>query len=224
MARTVRDTNLDTRAARKRLPLKRKPYWRKIDSGCHVGYYKGKRGGTWIARYFIGAGKYQELKLGKADDIQDAEDVGVLSFSQAQERARDWFAEQAKQRAGITQSGPYTVREAMEDYFADYAVRGRSLSDVRKRIDAFILPKFGDLLVTHLTPKQIREWHNSLSLSPGRIRTSRGKPQQYRKDPDHPDVRRRRKASANKVLTILKAALNYAWQNEIGRASCRERV
>ncbi len=214
MARTVRDTNLDTRAVRERLAARPKPYWRNIDPGCHIGYYKGKRGGSWIARYFIGAGKYKELKLGKADDVQDAENVGVLSFSQAQKRARDWFADKARERAGIIESGPYTVENAMADYIADYSARGRSLNDVQKRIDAFILPQLGDQLVSDLTSKKISSWHKALAKAPRRARTARGQTQQYRELSDDPEYIRRRQASANKVLTILKAALNHAWRNE----------
>ena len=54
------------------------------------------------------------------------------------------------------------------------------------------------------------------TLAP-RKRTRKGGSQQYRDfDPGDPDAQRRRKASANKVLTILKAALNQAWHD--GRA------
>jgi hypothetical protein len=51
MARTVQDANLGTRAGRGRLKARKKPYYRAIDQGRHLGYYKGARGGTWIARH-----------------------------------------------------------------------------------------------------------------------------------------------------------------------------
>ena len=44
MARTVRDSNLETRTARGRLKSRKKPYWRSIDRGLHLGYFKGARG------------------------------------------------------------------------------------------------------------------------------------------------------------------------------------
>ena len=91
MARTVADTNLGTRAARAKLAAGKKPYYRTIEAGRHVGYYKGARGGSWTARRFLGAGKYEETKLGSADDVRDADGVEVLTFAQAQAAARAWF-------------------------------------------------------------------------------------------------------------------------------------
>ena len=127
MARTIRDTNLETRTARKRLPARRKPHWRKIDQGCHVGYYKGKRSGTWIARFFLGDGRYAETSLGLADNVQDADGVGVLSFSQAQAKAREWFSEQARKKAGLEPAHPYSVADAMRDYLAWYETHRKDI-------------------------------------------------------------------------------------------------
>src|SRR2546425_12254913 len=94
MARTVRDTNLETRSARARLKARHKPYWRTIEQGSHLGYYRGARAGTWVARFFLGKGRYAETKLGMADDATDAEGVAILEYRQAQATARTWFAEQ----------------------------------------------------------------------------------------------------------------------------------
>ncbi len=52
MARTLQDAKLDTRAARLRLKKRREPYWRSISEGLAVGYRKGVKGGTWIARHY----------------------------------------------------------------------------------------------------------------------------------------------------------------------------
>jgi hypothetical protein len=105
MARTVRDANLESRAARGRLKAKRKPHWRAIDRGLHLGYYKGARGGGWVARPYCGEGRYQEAALGTADDTLDADGLAVLNFSQAQAAAGEWFQAEAKRAAG----------EALED-------------------------------------------------------------------------------------------------------------
>ena len=101
MARTVRDANLESRAARARLLARKKPYYRTIDRGAHLSYYKGAQSASWGARYFIGTGRYAETRLGKADDVTDADGVAILSFGQAQASARAWFTEQARRSAGI---------------------------------------------------------------------------------------------------------------------------
>lgn len=88
MARTIQDVRLDSKAARERLPLRKKPYYRLIENGRHVGYYRGPRGGTWLARLYRD-GRYVEEKLAAADDIRDANGLDVLTFSQAQAKAPD---------------------------------------------------------------------------------------------------------------------------------------
>ncbi len=212
MARTIRDTNLETRTARKRLPARRKPHWRKIDQGCHVGYYKGKRSGTWIARFFLGDGRYAETSLGLADNVQDADGVGVLSFSQAQAKAREWFSEQARKKAGLEPAHPYSVADAMRDYLAWYEIHRMDILNARNRSNSFIVPALGQREAAKLTPKEIRAWHESLANTAPRLRTARGKAQQYREASDDPEYQRRRRATANKTLTLLKAALNQAWR------------
>lgn len=45
MPKTVRDSSLETRAARARLKVAGKPYYRAVDEGLHLGYRKGKTAG-----------------------------------------------------------------------------------------------------------------------------------------------------------------------------------
>src|SRR5271157_2193288 len=111
MARTVRDTNLETRAARLRLTARRKPYWRLLETGLHLGYRRTKEGGgSWIARRFIGEGRYLETKIGTADDLQDADGLALRSFRQAQEATREWW--RVAQRCALGHApdeAPYTI-------------------------------------------------------------------------------------------------------------------
>src|SRR5689334_7793530 len=106
MARTVKDANLATRTARAKLPPRKQPYYRLILQGLHLGYYRGARTGTWSARRFLGDGRYAETKLGTADDVADADGVIVLTFGQAQEKARAWFA--ARALPGVGHQAPLT--------------------------------------------------------------------------------------------------------------------
>jgi hypothetical protein len=54
MPRTVPDTNLGTRAARTKLSVQHKPYYRLIEPGLHLGYRKlgSDRPGTWVVRRY----------------------------------------------------------------------------------------------------------------------------------------------------------------------------
>ena len=92
MARMVRSPKLDTRSARARLATRREPYWHMLAGGMHLGYRRsGAHGGAWIARaYDPATRKRAYLALGPADDALDADGERVLSFAQAQAKARAW--------------------------------------------------------------------------------------------------------------------------------------
>jgi len=43
-------TKIESPTARLKLAVRHEPYWRTIDEGMHLGYRKGKRKGSWLAR------------------------------------------------------------------------------------------------------------------------------------------------------------------------------
>jgi integrase len=214
MARTLQDAKLDTRAARLRLKKRREPYWRSISEGLAVGYRKGAKGGTWIARHYSPEHGRRYHSIGTADDIADADGAHVLSFAQAQESARKWFAHLARHDRGEFRSGPYTVRECVEEYFAWFQHHRKTAYDARHRVYTHIIPKLGDIQCDRLTPAQIQKWLRDLAASPARLRTKKdAKRANFRElaKGDGEAIRRRR-ASANRTLTVLKAGLNRAWR------------
>jgi len=208
-------SNLETRTARLRLAIRAEPYWRTIDPGAHLGYYRGRRGGSWVARLYQ-EGRYRKTALGTADDASDADGVAILSFAQAQAAARNWFAKLAREAAGIEPltEGPYGVRDAVSDYLADYKRRGgKALAATEIAANAHIIPALGDVRLERLTAARIRAWHSGLAEAPARLRTKKGALELKTRalDPDDAEVMRRRRATANRVLTVLKAALNHAF-------------
>ncbi len=219
MARTVRDANLGSRTGRLALAPSGKPYYRAIDPGLHVGYRKGRDGGKWVLRRYIGDGTYQVETIATADDKADADGVAVLDFKQAQARIRELHVERARDAQGLpTEEGPYTVRRCVTEYL-DWLDRNRkSARDARYRAEALILPELGEVACADLTAADLRKWRDKIADQAPRLRTKKGKDQKYRAvEPDDDEGRRRRKATANRTLTILKAALNAAWRE--GRIS-----
>jgi integrase len=71
----------------------------------------------------------------------------------------------------------------------------------------------GNVLINKLTRRRIEAWHEGVAKSAPRIRTKLGKPQKFRELGDEPENIRRRRSTANRVMTILKAALNHAYAN-----------
>ncbi len=213
MARTVRNAKIDSRSTRTKLAARGEPYWTKISKGCFVGYRKGAKGGTWIARYRDAEGQQRYQALGAADDAMDADGIKVLKFDQAQGAARDWFEKQARIDAGADEpKRPFTVRDAINFYMETYSAEGKGVSNTKYAVDAHILPTLGDLVVQELTTARIRKWLDKLASGPARVRSGRGTEQAYKPEPHDLEKIRQRRSTANRVFTILKAALNFAWQ------------
>jgi integrase len=204
-----RRVDLFTPTSRRRLPVLRnaKPHWYPITEGCSLGYRRHDGSGTWCARYYRGSGKYFEARIGLADDAVPADGEHVLSFSQALRSAISWCDSQQERDGREDQpqkpSGPYTVAQAMDDYLEWYRAHRKAASDAAQKIKA-ILPALGGEEVERLTARQIRQWHQSLGTSPARLRGGQERSLQTEEE------FRRRKNTANRVLTTLKAALNMA--------------
>ncbi|WP_249166350.1 site-specific integrase [Bradyrhizobium sp. JYMT SZCCT0428] len=200
---------MDSRTARSRLKARGKPYWRGLEPGLHLGYRKPLSGaGKWLARHYVGDQTYKVETIATADDFSDADGVAILSFPQAQTLARARMVARAHTAAGKTE--PLTVRDAIEAYITYLgSKRSRSAKEARYAADAFILPVLGPIEINALTPEQGRAWLANLAKAPARVRTKKGEEQQFKSTND-PENERRRKSSANRVLTILKAALNLA--------------
>lgn len=209
MARTVRDSRLESREARLRLKPRHEPYWRLLHEGLHLGYRKGSRGGVWLLRAFHG-GKYVKRSIASTDDTHEANGDDILDFRQAQANATE-FANSVLR--GDTQNGPYSVAQAIDDYLAWYAINKKAVHTTRTVCAAHIIPSLGNKIVSELTARQLRKWHELRAQSPARIRSGIAREQRFRETRAHDaDALRKRKSSANRVLTILKAALNYAWR------------
>jgi integrase len=216
MARTIKDTQLDTRTARARLKPSGKPYYRKIEEGLHLGYRKprGRKGrpavsGKWVLRRYIGGQSYTVEVIGIADDFADADGNAILNFTQAQNLARA----RLRSDAGVT--GPLTVAAAIEGYFEALRHEGKDTYDAQTRANAFIVPALGSMEVSQIKAKALRNWLSALADKPPRVRAKNGaKEQRYRADfdPDDDEFRRQRRSTANRTLNILRAALNRAFE------------
>jgi len=220
MARRTPDARLESRESRSRLASRGKPHYRLLEPGLHIGYrrLKGRKGrpavaGTWVARHYVGGRSYVVEKIGVADDFSDSDGTIILSFAQAQDKARTRMVLRAQSADGI--AGPLTVRAAVEGYLEFLEAHGKSAVDARHRANAHICPKLGDLEVSSLTPTMLRKWLANLARALPRARTKPGKLQQHRAFDGSDEAIRRRKSSANRTWTILRAALNHAFRDEL---------
>ncbi len=197
MSRLTKDSRIDTREARARLKQRQQPYRRQIHPGLAIGYRKGKRGGVWVVRKLISKDQYTFDRLSFADDHQNANDVDVLSYAQAHRKALEFSSAEIQ--------GPYTVGEATRDYLDWFKAHKKSLYTTDKRISTRILPQFEKRQLDSLTTAELTRWHYDLATH----RCGKTKPTLV----GDADVLRKRKASANRTLTVFKAILNRAWRN-----------
>src|SRR5882757_2412471 len=214
MARTARNSTLETRTARTRLRIRRTPYFAKIAKGLRLGYYRGAIAGSWIARHYRGGGAYANEAIGAADDTLEADGVSVLDYWQAQEHAKRWADRQRQIAEGRLRDGAYTVADAVKDYLIEIAAEksATAVQGAKYVFDAWILPELGTIQIEKLTTDRLNRWRNKLATQPKRVRKKLTATEPAtRETPDDEDARRARKASANRILTMLKAALNRAF-------------
>ncbi|OGA59955.1 MAG: hypothetical protein A3G81_25960 [Betaproteobacteria bacterium RIFCSPLOWO2_12_FULL_65_14] len=191
MARRAKNYNLGSKTARLKLEARRKPYYQQIAPGVTLGYLRrDPPPGAWQMRELV-EGDYKYRTLGTADDVSTADGRDTLTHAQA--------VRLAGAPAAPLAGGPITVRRALENYLS--ALEGRSVHarEARQRADKHILPALGRYRVDRLTKRQIEDW------LAGMVKAA---------DKDDPDARRRSQDTANRVLTILKAALNDAWSDD----------
>ena len=209
MARPLKQAPIEGRRMRQRLQRGRQAHWQTIiPNRIHIGYQRWPedREGRWIVRRYVDGG-YRVTPLGLADDARDADGDRILSFDQAYAAARAV----ADAPTGVVHQ--LTVRAAMAAYIAHQEAHGKPVRDLISRTDAHILPVLGDKLVDELTTERLNRWKTTLATMPAMKRTRRDAAQAFKAEPNSDEDVRRRRSSANRVLTMLKAALNRAFKD-----------
>ena len=191
MARNARSAQLETRSARLKLPIAKKPVFVRIGPKVGLGYRRNQTAGTWVARVADGSGGNWTKGIAAADDFEEADGNHVLDFWQAQEKARTL----ARDDRG-TASRPATVGEALTAYAMDLKTRGADSYNA-ERVRAHLSPALADKPVGLLAARDLRRWRDGL-LSAGCA-----------------------PSSVNRISTPLRAALNLAADHDERIASRR---
>lgn len=169
----------------------------------------------------LASGGYRLETLGTADDYAEANGQTILSFAQAQQRARVRF-EQLQRDGGIVKSAA-TVQDAIDHYMDWFRVHRKSEKATETGLKAHVVPLFGNVEVEKLTALQIRKWHTQLAQVPGRLRSKNGAGVRFRSAPTTEDEKRSRRATANRILAIFKAVLNKAYEDGLVKSDAEWR-
>jgi integrase len=169
-----RAAKLETATARRKLAVRKKPYWITISPGIHLGYRRNQTAGTWSVRVADGGAEWIK-RIAVADDLEAASPPAVLNYWQAVDAARALARRQPGE--AIDESRPLTVSEALTLYERDLLARGGSPYNAehpRIHLPAAILSK----PVSLLGATELRKWRDSLlskGLAPGTVnRTKTG--------------------------------------------------
>lgn len=209
MAKAVKHSNLDFPKGRLRLKAGRQPHWQALAPNVHLGYRRqaGVAEGKWVLRRYLGGGnKYRVTPLGPADDRREANGSTVLSHAQA--RAKALAMTETPEGDKVHRA---TVKQAFDAYVTNKRALGQSVADVTSRGAAHILPPLGDLVISELTAERLQRWLGNMAAAPAQVRPKRGGKPQFRGEPEGDEAIRRRRNSANRVLTMLKAILNFTY-------------
>lgn len=232
MARSKRSASLDSRNKRLTLPAGKRMV-EQLQSGGYLLYRRPKNAsaGSWSARWYDPETREQkQARLGDADDYLPADGSATLTYTQAQVKAGLWFQECQRlatmaASGEVLPSGPYSVADAIADYLSDAQRRGmKGLYITTQTADAHILPSLGSFELVKLTRKRIEDWHLALAEKSRRKTGKVREEAEHLDDPRTAEVQRKRRNTANRILTVLKAALNHAYQagKHVGATPWRE--
>ena len=185
MARNVRAAQLETRTARLKLELRKKPYAVRVAPGVRLGYRRNEATGTWSVIAADGKGGNWVKKFGLADDHEEANGEQVLTFWQAQERSRKLARGGKNADDEDDEGGPVTLREALDAYQADLIARSGDVHNVA-RVRGHLSNTLCAKTVALLTARELRRFRDSLL------------------------AKKLRASSVNRISNALRAALNLA--------------
>ena len=120
MARKQRNSSLESRTARLKLAVRRRPYpGAKLARGKQMQYRRNKGNGTWLLKVSDGHGKPWTKAFAQADDFDDSDNKTILTFFEAQDVAKGL----TRGEHGSDDNAPITVCGALTDYRADLEAR-----------------------------------------------------------------------------------------------------
>ena len=186
----------------------------KIGPGLHLFYRRGAQGaGTWQARRWTGSA-YVFQALGLADDARPADGAEVFGDFDACEKAPTWAQECARPAAATAIAPLGTVGELLDWYLLDFiAQRKRGVGTVRSAIARTIKPELGALRLDQLTAEHMSEWLQACANRGRALRARNGeKAPRHMPAPTDEDGIRARRATVNRTFSVLRAALNLAFE------------
>jgi integrase len=157
---------------------------------------------------------YVTKTLALADDNGPADGHAVLTFAQAQDKARAFFIELRRAGDGVApvRRGVYTVADVMSDYMTKLKSEGRLTSSTESVIQGHIVGPIGAKDATKLTAPLLAGWFNDVVHGRTAEFTKRKLAHQARPGETEGEFLRRRRSTAKRIAKPLRAALGDAFR------------
>src|SRR5262245_17230315 len=160
MPRGLRSATLETRTARLKLPIRKKPYTARVAPGVRVAYRRNEVAGSWSVIAANGKGGNWMKQFATADDHEEANGETVLDFWQATERAR--IIARSNKDPDADKGKPITVGKALDSYEADLKARDGDPYNAQ-RVRIHLSDTLASETVALLTsPRKFRHWRDGL--------------------------------------------------------------
>jgi len=160
MPRRLRSATLETRTARLKLPIRKKPYTARVAPGVRVAYRRNETASSWSVIAADGKGGNWMQQFATADDHEEANGETVLDFWQATERAR--IIARSNKDPDADRGKPITVGKALDSYEADLKARDGDPYNAQ-RVRVHLSDTLASETVALLTsPRKFRHWRDGL--------------------------------------------------------------
>jgi integrase len=167
VARKVSFSALESRSARLKLRVRRRPYaGPSLARGISLMYRRNKTNGSWVVKASNGHGAYWTKAIGLADDFEVSDGKNVLTFHQAQDAAKQL----ARGDGDATDTAPLTVDAALKAYKRDLEARSANPYNAewpRQHLTPVLIAKPVQLLAA----TELKKWRDGLlgTIAPATI-------------------------------------------------------
>jgi|EndMetStandDraft_8_1072994.scaffolds.fasta_scaffold67165_1 integrase len=154
--RRPRAPKLENPTVRRKLPVRKKPYYVAVSPGVFVGYCRNEGHCKWSVRVVRGRAEWTD-RFATADDLELANGRDVLNYWQAVDQARAL----ARGTDDVPDSKPMTVADALDAYERDLKTRGADPANAqraRKHLTATLAGK----PVMLLSAQDLKHWRDNL--------------------------------------------------------------
>lgn len=222
---TVKSCRFQSEAEILGLPFREYPHWHALLRGRHIGVHRQDgRICNWVARTLKANGNYKQKCLGPALNLSKPH----IGFNVAIERAFEWFetgqikslSTAARPKGRVTELAVcpigqvYTVGHALRDYLI-WTKMARSAGGHYNNLTLMnyhLVASFSSIPIEDFNGHDLQRLAVQVLETPPKRGFEEPLPR-VSIDDLHTDEVRRRKRTFNSLVTILRMAFQYAWEN-----------